>query len=163
DEGAHQQRQQGQAAARGGPLRVQRRPQRLGLGDVELLDVAEVRDAPLRLLHPGRDGAPQADEGDGLHAVVARRDRRRRGRGDAGDGAGAGAGSGAAAAAASVPPLSIRISSLPTASILPTSPPSATTRPSTGDGMSTFALSVITLASTWSSATASPGLTCHST
>ena len=53
---------------------------------------------------------------------------------------------------------SMRISSAPTASICPTSPPSASTWPATGDGISTVALSVITSASTWSSATVSPGL-----
>ena len=46
----------------------------------------------------------------------------------------------------------------PTASICPTSPPSASTLPCTGDGISTVALSVITSASTWSSTTVSPGL-----
>ena len=45
----------------------------------------------------------------------------------------------------------------------PTSPPSATTVPATGDGISTVALSVITSASGWSSRTDSPTLTCHST
>ena len=38
----------------------------------------------------------------------------------------------------------------------PTSPPSATTRPTTGAGISTVALSVMTSASGWSSATMSP-------
>ena len=58
---------------------------------------------------------------------------------------------------------SMRISSAPTASICPTSPPSASTLPATGDGISTVALSVITSASVWSSATTSPGFTCQAT
>src|SRR5437773_1300851 len=62
-----------------------------------------------------------------------------------------------------VPSTSMRISSDPTAITLPISPPSDCTVPTTGDGISTVALSVITSASTWSSATVSPGFTCHAT
>ena len=47
--------------------------------------------------------------------------------------------------------------------IFPTGPPSSTTRPATGEGTSTEALSVITSHSVWSSATRSPGATFHST
>ena len=57
----------------------------------------------------------------------------------------------------------MRISSAPTASNCPTSPPSACTVPAIGDGISTVALSVITSASGWSSATTSPGATCQAT
>jgi len=67
------------------------------------------------------------------------------------------------AAETAVELVTIRISSEPTASTCPTSPPSPTTRPATGDGISTVALSVITSASAWSSATASPGFTCQAT
>ena len=51
----------------------------------------------------------------------------------------------------------------PTATMSPTSAPSQRTLPSTGEGISTVALSVITAASTVSSRTRSPTLTCHST
>ncbi len=61
------------------------------------------------------------------------------------------------------PAVSMWIRSAPTASTVPTSPPSEATVPATGDGISTVALSVITSASTWSSSTTSPGLTCHAT
>ena len=66
---ARQQRQQREAAALGTPLRVQPRAQRLQLGDVDLFDVGEVRDAALGLLHLLRDLAAQADDGDGLFVV----------------------------------------------------------------------------------------------
>src|SRR5208337_607694 len=81
---------------------------------------------------------------------------------------------GAAAAAAFATPLggggggesgrpgaSMRMSSAPTASTSPIPPPSLTTVPATGDGISTVALSVITAATTWSSRTRSPTLTDH--
>jgi hypothetical protein len=61
------------------------------------------------------------------------------------------------------PSTSRRISSEPTAISWPTSPPSATTVPATGDGISTVALSVITSASGWSSFTTSPGFTLQAT
>ena len=83
---------------------------------------------------------------------------RRRLRGRDGGGRRRGCSSGFAALCSSM-----RISSAPTASICPTSPPSASTRPATGEGISTVALSVITSASSWSSATASPGLTRQAT
>ncbi|KKJ07777.1 hypothetical protein XF14_06810 [Burkholderia gladioli] len=44
----------------------------------------------------------------------------------------------------------------------PALPPSATTVPVTGEGISTEALSVITSASAWSSLTWSPTCTCQS-
>ena len=47
-----------------------------------------------------------------------------------------------------MPGASMRISSAPTASTSPTDPPSATTEPATGAGISTVALSVITAATT---------------
>src|SRR5690606_34703097 len=68
-----------------------------------------------------------------------------------------------AATMAGPSPASIPISSEPTASICPTSPASLATVPATGDGISTLALSVITNASDWSSATVSPTPTNHST
>ena len=61
------------------------------------------------------------------------------------------------------PSTSNRISSPPTAITSPTLPPSATTLPTTGDGISTVALSVITSAKGWSSATVSPTFTCQAT
>jgi hypothetical protein len=61
------------------------------------------------------------------------------------------------------PSTSSRTSSDPTAICWPGSPPSATTLPATGEGISTVALSVITSARIWSSATTSPGFTRHST
>ena len=51
----------------------------------------------------------------------------------------------------------------PTATVSPISAPSQSTSPSTGDGISTVALSVMTAASSASSRTRSPTLTCHST
>ena len=51
----------------------------------------------------------------------------------------------------------------PTATVSPISAPSHSTSPSTGDGISTVALSVMTAASSASSRTRSPTLTCHST
>ena len=90
----------------------------------------------------------------------------------AGAAAVAGAAAGAAAAAAGfaasafrlpAPSISRRISSAPTASDSPTLPPSATTVPCTGDGISTVALSVMTSARIWSSVTASPGWTRQAT
>ena len=45
----------------------------------------------------------------------------------------------------------------------PTTLPSASTLPVTGEGISTVALSVITSAMGWSSATTSPGCTCQAT
>ena len=48
---AHQERQQRQSAALGAPLRVEPRAQRLELGDVDLLDIGEVRNAALGVLH----------------------------------------------------------------------------------------------------------------
>ena len=245
--GAHQQRQQRELPALLAPLRVQRRAQRLELGDVDFLDVAEVRDAALGLLHLLRDAPAQADDANGFlvraldAAAAAHRggvpraepcmrqvgvqvglhdaaggaagapprcrsmpssQARRRTAGEAigrcrpaGGRAAAGAarrgcrrpvprrggrcaalrprrgaagarpqrGAGAAPAPPSAAPVSMRISSAPTASICPTSPPSASTRPATGDGISTVALSVITSASAWSSATVSPALTCQAT
>src|SRR6185369_18065445 len=67
-------------------------------------------------------------------------------------GASAATGAGAAVVVAVPSSISIRIRSDPTASICPTSPPSASTLPATGDGISTDALSVITSARPWSSA-----------
>ncbi len=61
------------------------------------------------------------------------------------------------------PSTSMRMSSLPTAITSPSLPPSASTVPATGEGISTVALSVITSARLWSSVTASPGCTCHAT
>jgi len=78
-------------------------------------------------------------------------------------GASATAGAGAAVVVAVPSSISIRIRSDPTASICPTSPPSASTLPATGDGISTDALSVITSARPWSSAIDSPGWTCQAT
>src|ERR1035437_8220426 len=56
-----------------------------------------------------------------------------------------------------------RTRSEPTATTSPTSAPSQTISPSTGEGISTVVLSVITAARTASSRTRSPILTCHST
>ncbi len=67
--GAHQQRQQRQAPALGAPLLVQRRAQGLDFGDVDFLDIAEVRDAALRFLHLHGDAAAQADDGNRLRVV----------------------------------------------------------------------------------------------
>ena len=83
-----------------------------------------------------------------LPGGCARRRRRRRGRRPPA----------ALPSALPAPATSMRISSLPTAITWPTLPPSASTVPATGEGISTVALSVITSARTWSSATASPGL-----
>ena len=55
------------------------------------------------------------------------------------------------------------MSSDPTATISPGWPVIETTRPVTGEGISTAALSVMTSAMTWSSSTKSPTLTFHST
>src|SRR5690606_4155766 len=77
--------------------------------------------------------------------------------------AGAGAGGASSGRALPAPSISSRISSLPTAMTSPTLPPSATTLPTTGDGISTVALSVMTPASGWSSATVSPTCTCQPT
>ena len=62
-----------------------------------------------------------------------------------------------------LPSTSMRISSLPTAITSPGWPPRANTLPLTGEGISTVALSVMTSATTWSSAIMSPTLTNHST
>src|SRR5215472_1676172 len=56
-----------------------------------------------------------------------------------------------------------RTRSEPTATRSPTAAPSQMTSPFAGDGISTVALSVMTAASTVSSSTRSPILTCHST
>src|SRR5690606_26674269 len=78
--------------------------------------------------------------------------------------AGVGAGTGAdSPPGAPSPATSRRTSSDPTARTSPTRPPSASTRPFTGEGTCTVALSVMTSAKTWSSTTSSPSLTCHST
>ncbi|OQC00847.1 MAG: hypothetical protein BWX79_02943 [Alphaproteobacteria bacterium ADurb.Bin100] len=61
------------------------------------------------------------------------------------------------------PSTSRRISSEPTATARPMLPPSVSTRPATGEGISTVALSVITSASTWSATTVSPSFTCQAT
>ena len=58
---ANQQRQHGQAATRFGPAPVQLRAQFFQLGDVDFLDIAEMRNAPLGLLHLAGDHAAQAD------------------------------------------------------------------------------------------------------
>ena len=252
------QRQRREFAALHRVLAVQFLAQRHHLGDVDFLDVGEVRDRALGQQHLLRDRAAQADELDLARAVgrrcggvaVAlarapveraasrsactmrpsgplpfRRERsmpsaRARSRtagaasargavegdaegvgaaaaaavvargpasavcvaaggggvGTSGDGGGAatgaeaggtaaacGGGACAAAFSAASPPSSMRISTDPTAITCPTSPPSSTTRPATGEGTSTAALSVITSHSVWSSATLSPTLTRHST
>ena len=51
-------------------LLVELRAQRLELGDVDLLDVGEMRDAALRLLHLLRDLAAQADDRHRLLVVA---------------------------------------------------------------------------------------------
>ena len=61
------------------------------------------------------------------------------------------------------PPVSIRISGDPTDRTSPRLRRPTAPRPTTGDGISTVALSVITSTITWSSATVSPTLTCHAT
>jgi hypothetical protein len=61
------------------------------------------------------------------------------------------------------PSTSSRINSAPTAINCPGCPPSVSTFPATGDGISTVALSVITSARTWSSFTVSPGCTRQAT
>src|SRR5690606_37805810 len=71
--------------------------------------------------------------------------------------------SSASAAALPGPSTSSRIKAEPTGITSPTRPPSANTLPCTGEGTCTVALSVMTSASTWSSTTASPSFTCHST
>ncbi len=88
----------------------------------------------------------------------------------AGAGAAFGAGAGAAGVGAAAPSLtlpapstSMRISSEPTAITSPTLPPSDSTLPCTGDGISTVALSVMTSARFMSSTTASPTLTFQAT
>ena len=233
-------------------LLVQLRAQGFQLGHVDFLDVGEVRDAALGLLHLLRDLAAQPDHGDGFFLVplgigAAAGSRRRlaarcqvdvevlvhdaAGRaaavhvlqfdaqvpgtaahGRRGDGLVAGragrwrlcagrsaglvlhrgdrrgdrrgrrwrvAGSraraqpppaflGAAGAAhrlSRCPRLPLPGGSVrrPRPSARPTVPPSDTTLPATGDGISTVALSVITSARTWSSLTVSPGFTCQAT
>ena len=57
-------------AALGRALRVELRAQRLELGDVDLLDVGEVRDAALGVLHLLRDLAAQADDRNRLDLVA---------------------------------------------------------------------------------------------
>ena len=80
---------------------------------------------------------------------------------------GAGACAGAAATAPSftlpAPSTSMRISSEPTAITSPTLPPSDSTLPCTGDGISTVALSVMTSARFMSSTTVSPTWTFQAT
>ena len=78
----------------------------------------------------------------------------------AGPAAGFGALAGSAAAA---PEVSNAMSSAPTATMSPGCPVRETTRPLTGAGISTAALSVMTSAMIWSSLTVSPTLTFHST
>src|SRR5882757_6795380 len=80
----------------------------------------------------------------------------------AGAGTEAGAASGAAGAAAAAA-VSNTISGEPTATLSPGSPEIDTTRPLTGAGTSTAALSVMTSTMTWSSLTESPGLVCQAT
>ena len=58
------ERQQGQLAALGRVFAVQLRAQGFELGHVDFLDVGEMRDAPLGLLHLVRDHAAQPDHGD---------------------------------------------------------------------------------------------------
>ncbi|MCY1295844.1 hypothetical protein D9M70_452040 [compost metagenome] len=69
----------------------------------------------------------------------------------------------AGAAVSPSPAISMRTSGAFTATVSPTSAPSQSTVPVTGEGISTVALSVMTAASTMSSRTGSPGFTCHST
>ena len=61
------------------------------------------------------------------------------------------------------PAVSKEINSAPTGIELPGTPASARTRPVTGAGISTTALSVETSAIVWPSTTSSPGLTCQAT
>src|SRR6202050_1931625 len=76
----------------------------------------------------------------------------------------AGAAAAAAAGAASPStPVSNTISGEPTAILAPGTPLIDSTRPLTGAGTSTAALSVITSTMSWSSVTASPGLVCQAT
>src|SRR5690606_20513338 len=75
----------------------------------------------------------------------------------------AAAGSGFPSAGAALPAVSILIRAEPTATVSPISAPSHEIVPSTGEGISTVALSVMTAAMMSSSRTGSPTLTCHST
>ncbi|MNT15241.1 hypothetical protein D3C72_1502830 [compost metagenome] len=64
DHGAHQERQQGQLAAAVAPLLVQVQAQLFQCRDVDLFDIAEVRDTTLGILHALGDLAAQADDRD---------------------------------------------------------------------------------------------------
>jgi hypothetical protein len=79
--------------------------------------------------------------------------------------AAAGAGSGRVASPAACSPESVSktTSSEPTGTMSPGAALRASTRPLTGAGTSTAALSVITSAMIWSSSTRSPTLTCQAT
>ncbi len=71
-DGAHQQRQQCQLAARRGVLGVELLAQRFALGHVDFLDIGEVRNMLLCFLHLLRDLAAQADDRDGFLPLEAR-------------------------------------------------------------------------------------------
>ncbi len=68
-DGAHQERQHGEVPARAAPFGVQPCAQRFELGDVDFLDVGEMRDAQ-RVLHAQRDLAAQAYHRHLLFAVA---------------------------------------------------------------------------------------------
>ena len=68
--GAHQERQDGQLRPLLAVLLVELGAQSLDLGDVDLLDVGEVRDAFLGELHSLGDVAAQADDGHRVDDVV---------------------------------------------------------------------------------------------
>src|SRR5690606_20791084 len=120
----------------------------------------------------GRDGAWRGDGSDGALAEGATGSALLAGLAAASGsatGLETGAGSGADFCAGSSeltlpsPSTSSSTSGAPTASMSPIAPWIAVTVPSTGDVISTVALSVITSTSDWSSVITSPGLTCQPT
>src|SRR5207253_1654112 len=158
------------------------RPQIFQLRHVDLFDIGEVWDAPLRLLHLFGDLAPQADHLDLVEPVsfrvtagrgsgfAARRNVRiailASGFGNGLTGSVLGFAEGAAGAEASALPApwtSSSTSGAPTVAISPGAPWSETTTPVTGEVISTVALSVITSTRFWSSSILSPTLTCQAT
>ena len=78
DQRLHQERQQGQLRAVAACPGVERRAQLLERGDVDLLDIGEVRDAALRLRHLLGDAPAQADDLDRLDRWCWRPGRRLR-------------------------------------------------------------------------------------
>ncbi|MNI69186.1 hypothetical protein D3C73_1249210 [compost metagenome] len=71
DHGAHDEGQQGELGLIFGPVLVEVETQRLKLGQIAFLDIVDMRDAALGLLHLLGDLAPQADDARIMHRVAS--------------------------------------------------------------------------------------------